>query len=316
MQHFLGLSGKIYLLNFNEINLIFLFNIILYFYNYIDIIINSFYSQYHIMILNIIVPIFPLLKQEENIKFPNGPHILPQWLNYPVRIYNDLNTQRNFIGSDNKKRSIIYQWVNLITGKIYIGSTSNGSTRLLSYFTPSVLRKNYPIYNNINYYGIHNFFLAIIEDLGINHGDKEFLLFREQHYLNIVFKDFPFQTMNLSKIAGSNKGYKHKLEFKLNRLSYFNPMYGRIKSNEFLYMQYRNKKGIFNSAYGKIKSPETIEKITKFVYVYNTLDMSYIGKYSTVNCSKYFKMGKDTLTKYIKNKLLFKDNIFSREKLH
>ena len=44
--------------------------------------------------------------------------------------------------------------------------------------------------------------------------------------------------------------------------------------------------------------------------------MSLIGEYSTVNCSKQFKMGKDTLTKYIKNGLPFKGKIFTREKLH
>ena len=47
---------------------------------------------------------------------------------------------------------------------------------------------NYPIYNNINYYGIHNFALAILEDLG-NSGSvsKEILLSREQFYLEILF---------------------------------------------------------------------------------------------------------------------------------
>lgn len=42
--------------------------------------------------------------------------------------------------------------------------------------------------------------------------------------------------------------------------------------------------------------------------------MSLIGQYSTVNCSRQFKMGKDTLTKYIKSGLPYKGKIFSREK--
>lgn len=66
----------------------------------------------------------------------------------------------------------------------------------------------------------------------------------------------------------------------------------------------------------KIKSPSTLAKITKIVYVYNCLNMSLIGEYSTVNCSKEFKMGKDTLTKYIKSGLPYKEKIFSREKLN
>jgi hypothetical protein len=93
-------------------------------------------------------------------------------------------------------------------------------------------------------------------------------------------------------------------------------MYGRIKSKEFLDMQTRDKTDINNPLFGKIKSPSTIVKITKLVYVYNNLDMSFIGEYSTINCSKQFKMGKDTLTKYIKNGIPYKGKIFSHIKLH
>jgi hypothetical protein len=105
-------------------------------------------------------------------------------------VYDNPNYHRNFIGSDNKNRSIIYQWINLITGKIYVGSGWNGSTRLLSYWTPSVLRRNFPIYHNINYYGIHNF--IILEDLGTSGSvTKEFILSRELHYLDLLFFNYP-----------------------------------------------------------------------------------------------------------------------------
>ena len=62
---------------------------------------------------------------------------------------------------------------------------------------------------------------------------------------------------------------------------------------------------------GLIKSPGTIAKLTKIVSVYNSVDKSYIGSYSTVQCSKEFKLGKDTLAKYISNGLPFKGKIFS-----
>lgn len=259
---------------------------------------------------------------------PYGPHIKPRWLNAipPVRVYDNLNFHRNLIGSDNRKRSIIYQWVNLITGKIYIGSAWNGSTRLLSYWTPSTLRRNYPIYHNINYYGISNFSLAIIEDLGISGSvTKEFILSREQHYLDILFTNYPRQVINLSRIAGSTKGYKHQSKFGLSRAGALNPMYGRVKSKEFIDMQTRDKSGSKNPFYGKYKTPSTIAKITKLVYVYDygrgylpNRDMAtaFLGEFSTVRCSKHYNMGKDTLTKYIKNGLPFKGKIFSHEKLH
>jgi len=93
-------------------------------------------------------------------------------------------------------------------------------------------------------------------------------------------------------------------------------MYGREKSKEFLEMQTKDRSGSNNPLYGKVKSTLTIAKLTKLVYVYNNEDMSFIGKFSTINCSKEFNMGKDTLTKYIKNGLPFKGKLFSRNKLH
>ena len=42
----------------------------------------------------------------------------------------------------------------------------------------------------------------------------------------------------------------------------------------------------------------------------------FIGAYPTVLCSKEFKIGKDTLTKYLKNGLPLKKKLFSRIKLH
>jgi hypothetical protein len=93
-------------------------------------------------------------------------------------------------------------------------------------------------------------------------------------------------------------------------------MFRQIKSKEFIEMQNKDKSGINNPMFGKLKSSSTLIKITKLVYVYNCSDMSLIGEYSTINCSKHFKMGKDTLTKYIKNGLPYKGKIFSRIKFY
>ena len=42
----------------------------------------------------------------------------------------------------------------------------------------------------------------------------------------------------------------------------------------------------------------------------------FLGSYSTVNCSKEFKIGKDTLTKYLNKGIPYKKKLFSRIKLH
>lgn len=89
-------------------------------------------------------------------------------------------------------------------------------------------------------------------------------------------------------------------------------MWNKQFSSEFLYMQTRDKNGSNNPQFGKKKSAITLAKITKLVYVYNAEDMTHIGTYPTVECSKTFKMSKDTLTKYIKLGLPYKGKIFTR----
>jgi hypothetical protein len=67
------------------------------------------------------------LSEYFNFKFsllpfiPFGPHLLPEYLNNPIRLYKP-KLNRNLIGVENRKRTIIYQWINLINGKMYVGS--------------------------------------------------------------------------------------------------------------------------------------------------------------------------------------------------
>jgi group I intron endonuclease len=296
-QHFLGLAGIFEIIsNFIENNLLHNFTV------------SSEYDLYE----------WYLNKENGTvvINYPYGPHLLPKFLKEPIRLYKP-NFNRNQIGVENRKRSIIYQWINLINGKIYIGSAWNGSLRLLSYWTPSLLKRNYSIYNNLKKYGHNNFNLVILEDLGITGSvTKEYLLYREQYYINILFNKYPLFKLNSSPTAGSNLGFKHSIEFKLNRSGKLNPMYDRKFSADFIKMQIRNKVGANNPQFGKIKSSETITKLTKLVYVYDFITKNFIGSYSTIQCSKEFKMGKDTLSKYLKKGLPYKNKLFSRIKLY
>ena len=93
-------------------------------------------------------------------------------------------------------------------------------------------------------------------------------------------------------------------------------MYGQEFSSEFLKYQIKDKSGINNPMYGIKKSAETITKLQKLVYVYEYDTKKFIGIFPTVLCSKEFKMGKDTLTKYLNNGAPFKNKLFSRIKLH
>lgn len=247
---------------------------------------------------------------------PFGPHILPNDFNQAKRIYKP-NLNRNLIGVENRERTIIYQWINLINGKMYVGSAWSGSRRLLSYWSPSVLKRNLPIYNSLSYYNHNNFWLLILEDLGRTGSvSKEFMLSQEQKYLDILFSHYASFTLNLSSNAGNTLGFKHRPEFGVNRSGILNPMFYREKSPEFIHMQRRCKAGIHNPQFGQIKSADTIIKLSKLIYVYNLVDKTYIGSYSTVQCSKVFKIGKDTLSKYLKNGHPYKGKLFSHVKWH
>jgi group I intron endonuclease len=250
--------------------------------------------------------------------FPLGPFVKPIFLSEPTipcRVYYP-KLDKNLIGIDNRKRVVIYQWTNLINGDIYIGSASTGSTRLLSYFNLNVLSRNLPIYNSLKKYGHNNFCLAILEDLGpLQQISRKFILEREQYYLDILFTKYLDKKLNLSPTAGTTLGFKHSSIFKSNRKGSLNPMYGKTFSPEFISMQKRNKKGINNPMYGIKKSQTTIAKLQKLVYVYDADTLKNIGVFSTLECIKQFKMGKDTLNKYLNSKIPFKGKIFSRVQL-
>ena len=96
----------------------------------------------------------------------HGPHLCPVFLSKPVRYYSNTARDRTRIMNENRGRAVVYQWVNLITGELYVGSGIDGATRLGSYWTPSMLGRNRRVYNNIRAYAHHNFALAILEDLG------------------------------------------------------------------------------------------------------------------------------------------------------
>jgi hypothetical protein len=150
------------------------------------------------------------------------------------------------------------------------------------------------------------------------------LLKREQFYLDILFKaqvpvpaqKVNYSYLNLAPTAGNTLGLKHSDKFKLNRSGKLNPMFGGVFSSEFISMQTRNKEGKNNPMYGIKKSADTIAKLQKLIYVYEYNTKNLIGSYPTVQCSKKFKMGKDTLTKYLNNGMPFKNKLFSRIKLH
>lgn len=281
-QHFLGLAG--------EINISIFLNYFILSYNKFIYNIDNFYENIIIYpIINTIL--FSTIKQK----------IIVQ----PIHYYENAITCRKNIINDNKNRAIIYQWTCIITNIIYIGSAFKGNVRLNSYYYPSTLKRNLPIYKSLLFYGHDKHSLSILEYVNVNKNndnnniDKDTLIKREQYYLDKIFKFYPDKMINLNKQANTTLGTKHSKKFSENRIGILNPIYFKEKSIEFVKIQYRDKKGKNNPQYQVIKSPETIDKLSKYIYVYSSENNEFIGRFKTVQCSLHFKIGKDTLKKYL-----------------
>jgi len=96
------------------------------------------------------------------------------------------------------------------------------------------------------------------------------------------------------------------------KLGELNPMFNKEKSQKFIEQMYKDKSGINNPMYSKNHSIDTLEKLRKKVYVYNSntkeLEKVYKG---IVVASKDLKISYETLKKYCESNKVYKNKIFS-----
>lgn len=128
---------------------------------------------------------------------------LPKLIVKAIISYDNASLHKENIFKDNKDKAFVYRWINKLNGKEYLGSTSNGRRRLLTYFDDNSLKlAKMPIYNAILKYGRDNFIFEIIE-----YCQPEDVIQREQFYLDHF--DFDY---NILEKADSILGYKHTVE--------------------------------------------------------------------------------------------------------
>jgi group I intron endonuclease len=123
----------------------------------------------------------------------------------PVKLYPNADILKQEIVQDNKGKVGIYRWVNLISGKAYIGSSANLGRRLAFYFNYKYITNSKAtmlIHRALLKYGYSGFKLEILE-----YCDKDDLLAREQYYLDLFKPEY-----NIYETAGSPLGYKHTEE--------------------------------------------------------------------------------------------------------
>lgn len=121
----------------------------------------------------------------------------------PLTVYFNPDSEKVSIILDNKNKSGIYRWVNLKSGKSYIGSSVNLSRRFTEYYSIGWLtyRTNSSslICRALLKYGYSGFKLEILEYCA-----SVDVLKREQYYLDLFNPEY-----NLLKVAGSRLGSKH-----------------------------------------------------------------------------------------------------------
>jgi len=124
----------------------------------------------------------------------------------PVVSYYNADIDKFIIYKENKRKSGIYRWNNLITGKSYIGSSTCLKSIFSTYYLLSYLNKKGSslIYNALLKYGYSNFSLDTIE-----YCESNILISREQYYIDQLNPE-----CNICKIAGSRLGTKHSKETK------------------------------------------------------------------------------------------------------
>ena len=102
----------------------------------------------------------------------------------PVISYLNAELEKDVIIKQNKNKSGIYRWINVINNKKYIGSSIDLSRRFKEYYNKnriSKVKRNFPIHAAILKYDYYNFKLEILE-----YCDKFNLIEREQYYINIL----------------------------------------------------------------------------------------------------------------------------------
>jgi len=136
----------------------------------------------------------------------------------PIITYTNLGSNKYILYQENKNKSGIYRWNNLITGLSYIGSAVNLNKRLTNYFSrglkkKEVIRNNSIISNSLLKHDYINFSLDILE-----YCEYHNLIIREQYYLDLLKPEY-----NILPIAGSRLGAKYSpetlLKFKTRKLS-------------------------------------------------------------------------------------------------
>jgi group I intron endonuclease len=216
----------------------------------------------------------------------------------PLISYNLKGKSRSVLYNNNKNKSGIYRWTNLINEKSYVGSSINLAIRLKSYFSINQLQRtlskgNSAISNALLKYGYSNFSLDILE-----YCEPNIILIREQYYLDLLGPEY-----NICKKAGSTFGKKHSLE----TLEKFKKRKRKQSGETILKIKMALKDRVY--IHSELRKVNHLYKTGHITKVLNT-NNNAVKIYSSIRlAAKSLNVSHATLIKYYVNKdKLFKNN--------
>lgn len=123
----------------------------------------------------------------------------------PIISYSNADIQKESVLSDNINKSGVYCWINLESGKKYVGSSIDLHRRFMQYYNIKYIiraSKSSLICRALLKNGYSKFKLEILE-----YCEPSVLIEREQYYIDTLNPEY-----NILKVAGSLFGYKHTIE--------------------------------------------------------------------------------------------------------
>jgi GIY-YIG catalytic domain/NUMOD1 domain len=113
----------------------------------------------------------------------------------PFIAYSNALLSRPNALKDNRGKSGIYRWTNLITDESYVGSSKDLTERFRNYYNKKdlnrrLLKGNSRIYTALLKYDYENFSLEILE-----YCDIYFIIEREQYYIDLLKPEYNIQSI-------------------------------------------------------------------------------------------------------------------------
>jgi len=255
------------------------------------------------------MPLFYKKKYINKIMQNNNTNIIP------VATYSNAEKYKYKISEENKGKSGIYRWINLVTGKSYIGSAKCLSNRLNTYYSTNKLKKSLDrgssaIYSALLKHGYSKFKVEILE-----YCELDVLISREQYFLDLLNPEY-----NICKVAGSTLGKVHSKSTKEkigNSIKGKNhPFWGKhhtFETKEKIRIKLLNRIHIMPKRRLETKLKLSLTSIGMTVKVYDSYNR-FLMEFRTINSTaRYFGVSSSTISRILKNGMSYKNLFFKSE---